>query len=488
MVTFISWHKYPSLSLFLIGLSCVFAQAPFNILPVLIVAYGLLGYYLLHHVTTPYDAFKKGYVFGAGYFIGTLHWIGNALLTDSQFFYFLPLAYLGLPCALGLFYGGASFLFRKICPPRCSSVKHILLLTLCLAGADILRGFIFTGFPWNLPVYSTAFYTPLMQISYYLGCYGYNALIILLSVSSVILYTQKPLKNNQAFMVYLILWGVLGVIGQYHIDKQSRQDKSSALFNNKNTIYRIVQPNIALKWVSDKRQENFNKLLDLSAQNRDETKHYVIIWPETALPFHPEQDKNAFRAINTILNHNQHELIAGKMYFEPKALRQYDFYNSVYYMSDGIWQKIYDKIHLVPFGEYLPLEFILKKIGFQQINHFKNGFQAGQYHTITPLKNHLKIGIQICYEMIFPQYSRILQQKSADVIITLTNDAWFGNSFGPHQHLAQARFRAVETGLPVIRSANTGISAFIDSTGHIIKSLDLNHTGTIDLSWNDYER
>jgi apolipoprotein N-acyltransferase len=255
--------------------------------------------------------------------------------------------------------------------------------------------------------------------------------------------------------------------------------------SDEKTIIRIVQPNIQqkLKWLPRDAQHNFNTLLALSRQNLKPDYHYVFVWPETALPFNPEYDFAAASQITDLLD-SKHTLVTGKMRFVEKANEKnsYEFYNSIFKFSyNGQIDSVFDKVHLVPFGEYLPLRFILEKIGFSQINFFKSGFSAGKNFTPFALTDTITAGGLICYEAIFPQYSQRIKNNKADVIINITNDAWFGTSFGPYQHLVQTQFRAVENDIPIIRSANTGISSFINRNGKIIHALKLNNAGFIDI-------
>lgn len=456
-----------SFILFTVGVLTLFAQAPFDLFPILCFGYGFFCYHWMQ-CQTPKQAFWKGYLFGAGYFLGGLYWVGNALLTDiSQFYMFLPFAYIGLPMALGLFYAipaWGAYILTKESP----KIWKFLALAIFLAVSDVVRGHIFTGFPWNLPVYSTAFLTLLMQPVYYLSTYGYNLVIITLALSFA--FWRKPSVMGVQLIAICLLLG----IGKYHISVNKLErvgDKT----------YRIIQPNIEqkMKWDDSERQNHFNILLKLSEYKINPNKKYVMIWPETSMPFHPEGDKNAYNALETI-SAGKHDILMGKMRYVPDGIK-YKFYNSMFaFMQDKSFLSFYDKIHLVPFGEYLPLAPLLKSIGFNQINHFQSGFERGEGYNLLTLEDGTKIGSQICYEMIFPLYSKLIKKEGADVIITVTNDAWFGTSTGPYQHLSQARFRAVENGIMVIRSANTGVSAFIDPFGRIIKKTRLNTQAFIE--------
>ena len=472
---------------FAIGAITAFSQAPFNISLFSVIGFSALFY--LINIKDNISIFWAGHLFGFGYFLVGLYWIGNALLTDAtQFAFFIPFAYLGLPFALAFFYAIALWLFEKITHYLVGKnkdyifYKYLMFISI-LALFDYLRGHIFTGFPWNLPVYTTISMPLFMQPSYFLGIYVYNFVWLLLVGSFGLYFLKVHFKKWVLFSVQTILITSITLYGYWHIHYDNQINHLTS--DDKKTIIRIIQPNIQqkLKWSAEEATHNFNQLLSLSGTDLNPDYHYIFIWPETALPFNPEHDFAAASRITDLLD-NKHTLITGKMRFIEKNITkgEYEFYNSIFKISaDGNIESVFDKVHLVPFGEYLPLRFILSRIGFSQVNFFKSEFSSGKNFTPFMLDNNLKAGGLICYEAIFPEYSNIIKKNHANIIINLTNDAWFGNSFGPYQHLVQTQFRAVENNIPIIRSANTGISSFIDNKGMIIKSLGINKAGFIDI-------
>lgn len=476
---------------FFIGGLTALSQAPLNLLPLSIIGFSSLFYVLIKRDSINY--FGAGHLFGFGYFLVSLSWVGNALLTDkAQFAVFMPVAYLGLPLALGLFYAVSLWIFQKITHYFIGKNQHYvmqqyILFTILLALFDYIRGHIFTGFPWNLPVYTTVCFPILMQPSYLFGIYGYNCMWLLYASAFGLYFLKLPFKKYVLGLIHVATTLCMIGYGYYHTHNNT-YSKSFNL-NTEQKIIRIIQPNILqkLKWSASEAQHNFNQLLALSHKDLNPHYQYIFIWPETALPFNPEYDLEVASKINDLLD-NKHTLFTGKMRFVKKEGTQnsYDFYNSIFKIShDGTIEPVFDKVHLVPFGEYLPLRVILEKIGFSQINFFKSEFSAGKNFTPFIVTDTIKAGGLICYEAIFPQYSHIIKQNKADIIINITNDAWFGTSFGPYQHLVQTQFRAVENNIPIIRSANTGISSFINRNGMIITSLKLNEAGVIDIFPND---
>lgn len=460
---------------FLSGALCLFAFAPFNFFPALCLSYALFFLCLVKYAQTPKNAFILGHGFGFGYFLSGLYWVGNALLVDiEQFYMFVPFAYLGLPFALGLFYGLPSYIAYK-CTVHKGRIPYFFALAILLSSFDILRGFIFTGFPWNLPVYATAFSSEMMQLSYYLGSYGYNILIVFLALSFGLYFID--FKNKDYLICgHILTLALLFGIGENRI-------ASTDLESDDDIIFRIIQPNInqQYKWSPDQLEDHFKTLLDLSYENLEKDKKYVFIWPETAMPFHPEHNPEIMDIIVPLLE-GGHKIITGKMRFAPRYDRQgYDYYNSIFVIDDRKHiQSFYDKIHLVPFGEYLPLRPLLSFFGLGQINHFQSGFSEGTDYAPYILSDDIKIGAQICYEIIFPEGSQLVKKAGANLLINVTNDAWFGKSSGPYQHLVQARFRAIENNIMILRSANTGISSAIDPLGRIVNSIPLSMKGYSD--------
>jgi apolipoprotein N-acyltransferase len=247
-----------------------------------------------------------------------------------------------------------------------------------------------------------------------------------------------------------------------------------------NVFVRLVQPNIAqkMRWSHEQREENFNKVLKASQLNKkDLSKITHFIWSETAVPFLLYADKEKFSQINKQLLQNTKTLITGQIRFDEQGYLR----NSVMaFTSEGQVIDYYDKTHLVPFGEYLPYDDVLSKIGFRKIVPFGKGFaegekrksiQMGHFPTFLPL---------ICYEIIFSNVTEKQKNIDFDVIVNVTNDAWFGNSIGPYQHLTHAKLRALENGVTVLRVANTGISAVINPLGIIKKSTKIDKTAIID--------
>jgi apolipoprotein N-acyltransferase len=254
---------------------------------------------------------------------------------------------------------------------------------------------------------------------------------------------------------------------------------------------RIVQPSVPQreKWLPEKQGEIFRLHLDLSRRNAAGIEDglagvALVVWPEAAMPFRPLEHPEALTAIGDLLPEGGPVLLSGGLRVEPvgapAGTPRQAFNSLLAFKASGEAAQIYDKIHLVPFGEYLPLQPVLEAIGLQQLTKMRGGFASGPNpRPLMILPGLPPIAGLICYEAIFP--AAVVQgAERPGLIVNVTNDGWFGNTTGPRQHLHQARVRAVEEGLPIIRAANNGISALIDGNGRLLASLGLNARGVID--------
>ncbi len=467
---------------FLAGAIAALALPPFDFFAAAFVSFTLL-FWLLEGAVSPqgagflrrlWPAFKIGWCFGFGYFTAGLWWLGNALLIDADgFAWAIPLAVIGLPACLALFYALAAALARVIWT---EGIGAAAALAFGFGVAEWLRSFVLTGFPWN-PIGQTALPTPmLMQSASIVGVEGMNALAVLFFALPAVFGLGRHQKRGAILMV--LLAAAHAGYGYYRLPASSETD-------SRGTLVRLVQPSIdqSEKWDEAARDKIFAKLIEMSAGSEvaGQKKPDVIIWPETAIPFLLSDRPDAYSAIAGMLGEGQ-VLLAGAVRKEGdrSAGDVTRYYNSLLVIDEnGEMVSAADKRHLVPFGEYLPLENFFQSFGFTQLVTLPGGFSPGAARQNLTLPNGLKINPLICYEVIFPREVRT-ENGRADVLVNLTNDAWYGDSPGPYQHFRLAQLRAVEQGLPLLRVANNGISAVVDSYGRIIDSIRLNAVATID--------
>ncbi|MCB9989018.1 MAG: apolipoprotein N-acyltransferase [Rhodospirillales bacterium] len=457
------------------------AMAPWSCWPFLFA--GLSFYYIiLSSAPSAKTAALYGGLHGFGYHLFGLYWIGNALLVEgNDFSWVWPLAIAGLPLLLGLFSAAAGAIIHLLAM-RTGGMTRAAGFLIFIAGLSVfewLRGHIFTGFPWNLYGYSWISVLPIAQFASIAGIYGLTLLTIFwAALPGFLLIQDGPRKQKALWIAFTALAFVsvyaYGYIRLAHAEQNYRDD----------LVIRLVQPNInqADKWLPEKAGENLGKLLSLSfPEPENQTNPTLIVWPETALSFRLMDMPSVREALRDVLG-----LYANDVYLATGLLRRdtQDNGETRYYNSLVVYDRnltpvaIYDKSHLVPFGEYIPFQKWLTLTPFVKFSGFDAGdgprtLSAGSLPPFSPL---------ICYEIIFPGQAVYRGHSKPAFILNVTNDGWYGDSPGPYQHYVQSRFRAIEEGLPVVRSANTGISALTDSYGRSLVKMSLSTENSENIS------
>jgi apolipoprotein N-acyltransferase len=417
-------------------------------------------------------AFAIGWWFGFGYFLAGLWWIGSALLVEADSFaWALPFAVLGIPLLLAFFYGFATAVARLF---WANGITRIAALAFAFGLTEWLRSFLFTGFPWN-PVGLAAMPTPLLMQSVALtGVTGMNALAVFVFAMPALLAARRNLRLGLALAILL----VAAHAGYGYFRVNAPVDASGGKL-----AARIVQPSIDLseKWDESVRDRIFQTTMDLSARPPEAGRPtpQLILWPETSVPFFFTERPDALVAIGEMLKPTQ-MLVAGAVREEAGRTAPL-YYNSVLAINDsGEIVDAVDKVHLVPFGEYIPFAELAERFGIGQLVAGPMNFVAGSQRHPIELPGGTTIAPFICYEIIFPELVTV-DVRSTSIIVNVTNDAWFGDTPGPYQHFRQAQLRAVENGLPVLRAANNGISGAIDARGRVIDALALNARDAFDV-------
>lgn len=436
---------------FVAGLTGGLGQAPVQAWPVALIGLAV-GICLWAHAKTPRAAGALGWWLGFGAFLSSIFWIAEPFLVEpARDGWMIPFALLGMSGGLALFWSAAFY-----CAKRFGT--GLLALTVFWSLAELLRGYLFTGFPWALPAYIWLD-TPVAQLAAYMGPYGLTAVTFGLAALGAYAYLKRSL--------YVALMPALGLAVVFGLG--AWQLKQPMPVNTPHSL-RVVQPNAAqhLKWDPAYIPIFFERALDLSSPEGAD----LVIWPETSVPV-------PLYAAQTYLDLVAARSGSAKAVVGLQRVEGRQGYNSAAVIGvDGDIEAMYDKRHLVPFGEYIPLPKILSAIGLRTFTAQAGyGFSAGQDEMLFdfgPLGKALPL---ICYEAIFPRDTRSVERP--DWLLQITNDAWFGTLTGPQQSLAQARFRAIETGLPMVRAANTGISAITDARGRIQASIPLGQAGAV---------
>ncbi|WP_332065348.1 apolipoprotein N-acyltransferase [Bartonella sp. CB189] len=414
--------------------------------------------------------------FGFGYFISSLWWLSNALLVDSVTFgWAIPFAILGPPIYLSIYWFFSGFIVGLLWT---KGIGRFFVLAFALGLAEWLRAILFTGFPWNSLGY-TAMPTPmLMQSDVIIGLYGMNILAVLIYSLPTVLLTNEKKKLALSLCLSLIFFH--SVFGFYRLNTAPNIEH----YQKSRYWVRIIQPSVP----QDQKLNNATSEAILAAHMNlsatpiaDHTPEPdFIIWPEASLPYIINYSSALTTHIASLLKPKQWAIIGAVRTNNDSFNSQTQYFNTIATINaKGDILHTSDKLHLVPFGEYLPYKNLLNKIGLHILSDNIGGYSAANVRETVMMPNGFSYLPLICYEIIFPN-EMTFQGPSPQAIINVTNDAWFGLTPGPHQHLQQAQLRAIELGIPLIRAANNGISAVIDSYGRIIAYLKQNAVGVID--------
>ncbi|KQB15193.1 apolipoprotein N-acyltransferase [Rhodobacter capsulatus] len=444
----------------LLGAGVALGQAPFGLWWVALVALSLL--IAMGQATSP---FRVGLAAGTGYAALAMFWIVEPFFVEPEIYgWMAPFALVFMALGMGLFWALGMSLGARL---GGASVSRAAGVAVGLFGADLLRSYLFTGLPWVLFGHIWID-TPLSQGAALVGAMGLSALTLCLAVLPWLMPRANwrlPAAGVSAAVI-AGLWGA----GSWQL-AQPVPPRATPV------TLRIVQPNAPqdLKWRPEYAEEFFFRHLDLTAQPPAPGKAApdLVLWPETAVPFLLDRAGDgltmiaeAARGAPVAVGIQREE---GLRYFNSLAMIE----------AGGKIGPVYDKVHLVPFGEYIPFGDELARFGISAFAAREgNGYSAGTERKLLDLGRLGLVQPLICYEAVFPQDMHA--GRRPDWLLQITNDAWFGEMSGPVQHLVQARFRAIEFGLPLARSANTGISALIDARGRVIESLGMGQQGVID--------
>lgn len=462
----------------LAGMVAALSMPPLNFWPLLFAAVPV-ALFLLDGIERQHrlQSFLLGWSFGFGYFIVALHWIGFAFLVDKEtYLWMMPFAVGGLAAAMAVYWGLA---FLCVTLSGLKRFSAALVFAASLAVFEWLRGVLFTGFPWAAPGLASDGMGAVAQTAALWGMPGLTLLILLWSaVWPFALDGQSPRLHRLAALMIIATLPLCWAWGSYRL-------QNGSVANVDGVTIRIVQPNISQndKWRGENARAIFDQLLEMSARSGPDGKAMThIIWPESAVPFLIDESERARAEVAQVLGGSK-TLVTGALRREANIAGDggsNKVFNSIL-AFDGFANVVaqYDKWRLVPGGEFLPFEWLLEPLGFRKVVVVPGSFTAGSGPVSLAIPGAPPVGFSICYEAIFPDRF-VDADKRPGWLVNVTNDGWFGNSTGPYQHLAQARLRVIEQGLPMVRAANTGISAVIDPYGRILSSLSLSQEGVLD--------
>lgn len=468
------------------GLAAGLAHPPFGLLP------GLLGYALLMRLADTEgprplrSAFFRGWLAGVGYFAIGVWWITEAFLVDAAAHgWMAPFALLFMAGGLALFWGIAALAYRWA---TVRGPSRVLVFAGCLALAEWVRGHVFTGFPWNLPGETWGAGGAISQTAALVGSYGLSWITIAVAASAALVLDSTP-RRGRAVGLGLAVATLAGLFAFGAMRLAAAPQGAAAA-----PLIRVVQANIDQK---DKwKPENLDLIVDtyvsLSRGRPGEPVPAVVVWPEGALPAVIDQllapGSPYVPRIAAALQPGQ-TLMLGANRMGLSATGEPDYFNSLIALrreATGLKVTgVYDKHRLVPFGEFLPFGDLATKFGIRSLVHMPEDFTAGPEPRPMSPDGLPPVQPLICYEALFPRLSDGAAKRAgirAEWLLNVSNDAWFGATSGPWQHLNIASYRAIEAGLPIVRATPTGVSAVIDAQGRILSGakLGLGETGVID--------
>ncbi len=422
--------------------------------------------------------FFYGWLFGFGYFFSSLYWISISLTFDQNFKFLIPLTLILIPAFLAIFYGLISYLFFILKPKK--TINLLLIFSLLFGVLEFVRGSILTGFPWNLIAFSFSNQLELLSITSILGTYGFNLFCITLFASPALLILKDKKKNIGVIIFFIICMITFYTYGSYYKERFYK-----SVEKNYDYKIRVVGSNISL--------DRFYKNIDtvsvikhlIKTSNPVINEKTIFIWPEGILPNILQEDLKDYDWLFENKFSKNHLLIIG-INHQSESNGEKNYYNSLSVYDNKLnLLNSYNKINLVPFGEFLPFENVLRIIGLRTLTNNYQSFSSGGQRNIIEIKQknfRLKILPLICYEIIYS--GKLFDKSDFDLIINISEDGWFGKSIGPKQHFVHSIFRAIENGKYVLRSSNNGIAAIINPLGDIEASVNFGKSGYIDLKQN----
>ena len=426
--------------------------------------------------------FYLGCAFGFGFFLLGNYWISISLTHDEMFKGFIPFAIILIPLFLSLFFGLAILI---IGPFSEKNISFILFFSLVFSTSEFLRGNLLTGFPWNLISYTWSWSIESIQILSLVGTYTLSLISVTFFCLPFLFFQNKIIKKNVFFL--LIFLGVF--IGNYFYGSYKIYNDSYTFDENINV--KVVSPSFSLKDYNTQGETlKLKRLIKISDPKKN--KKTLFVWPEGIFYQSSLQDIEQYKNLFTDKFSENHLIVLGiNNYVGSKDLKNQKYFNSLVILNHKLEiLSIYNKVNLVPFGEFLPFEKTLSKFGLKKITPGYNSFSAGDIRETLNLGSEFSERLilpLICYEIIYPGKIKTKNQFP-DLVINISEDAWFGQSIGPYQHFSKAIYRAVEEGIFIARSANKGISAFINPNGRVLKSLNARESGNIELNFPYFNR
>jgi len=426
--------------------------------------------------------FYLGCAFGFGFFLLGNYWISISLTHDEMFKGLIPFAIILIPLFLSFFFGLAILI---VGPFSEKNISFILFFSLVFSIFEFLRGNLLTGFPWNLISYTWSWSAEVVQILSLIGTYSLSLISITFFCIPFLFFQKKIVKKNVLFILFFLIIFVVNY--SYGIFKLN----SSNYRFDKEINVKIISPNFSLEDYNIRSEEfQIKRLIKISDPEKD--KKTLFIWPEGIFYQSYLEDIKKHKNLFEDRFSANHLIILGINNFtNSNDTENQKYFNSLVVLNHKLEiLSLYNKVNLVPFGEFLPFEKTLSKFGLKKITPGYSSFSSGDERMMINLGsqfNEKLILPLICYEIIYPAKIKKANQLP-DLVVNISEDAWFGRSIGPHQHFTKAIYRSIEEGVFIARSANSGISAFINPNGRVLKSLNTGESGNIELNFPYFNR
>ncbi len=477
---------------FLLGALTIFSFPPFNFTLINFFTFSTLLFLIFTIKKKTKSIYRKkisnryffylGCAFGFGFFLAGNYWITISLTHDDIFKGLIPFALILIPLFLSLFFGISILLIGNFAEQK---IFFVLLFSLAFSIFEYLRGNLFTGFPWNLISYTWSWSDETIQVLSLIGTYSLSLISITFFCMPFIFFQKKFFKANIILLFLFLLIFLTNYI--YGINKIN----NSTYKYDKSVNVKIISPNFSLKdYNNNTETEQLKRLIKIS--DPEKNKKTLFIWPEGIFYESYLQEIKIHKKLFEKKFNKNHLIILGINNFSNETTTNNEkYFNSLVILNHKLEiLSIYNKINLVPFGEFLPFEKALKSIGAKKITRGYNSFSPGEFRSLINLGSEFgdkTILPLICYEIIYSGKIKNNDQYP-DLLINISEDAWFGTSIGPYQHFVKAIYRSIEEGIFVARSANKGISAFIDPNGKVLKSLYTRESGNIELNFPNFNQ
>ena len=463
-----------------LGAISSYSLPPYNYFIINFITFSLFFIFIFNKKKTLNNKsfFLYGWCFGFGYFLFSLYWIAISLTFDQSFKFLIPIAIILLPAFLGIFYGLITYLFSTLYSKNV--ISSFFIFSILFGTIEFVRGFILTGFPWNLISFSFSNSIYFIQILSIIGTYSFNLICISLFTVPALFVLRNSIKEIILCFFFILLSVTFLIFGNV----KNNNFNSLKSVKNSYTI-KAISSSISLDRFYSKQDELkiINELIDLSAPEKG--KPTIYLWPEGIIPDSYLKEMSIHKDLFLNKFGKDDLIILGLNSTHVKNEKKFLFNSMAIFNSNLDLVSSYNKVNLVPFGEFIPFENILSLIGLKTVTNSYQSFSKGEMRIPLNVQNskiNLNLLPLICYEIIYS--GKLSRDNNFDYIINISEDGWFGNSIGPKQHFAHSIFRSVESGKYIIRSANNGISAVINPVGSIEQKVEFGSTGYVELSEN----